>query len=469
MDAVGLSFFVGTAIFFTLIGILYARKRKLSVESYVTSRNTLGFFTGAATIFATGMGAWILFSPAESAVAAGIYALVLYALASSMSLWIFMWLGIHLRKIMPHGHTLTEFVLHRYGKLMYYFIVIITITYMAIALAAELTGISLAAKMVFGIPAVLSASVVAFGTVAYTALGGFRTSVFTDKVQANFILPLLALVFIGSLFFIGTGIFEKANAISPESFRFTKNGVEYGITLIIAIIGAELFNQSWWQRVYSAKNEKTMKKSFLAAGLLVFPVVLIAGIFGFFAVASNLADNPSVAMFTFLLSVPKWILISAMVLAVALIMSTVDTLLNGIVSIFTVDIARIKPSIDRKLLLRTAQILTLLLSAIAVYAATKGYSVLYLFLVADLVCVASAVPVFYGIFASRYSGKAAFFSALLGLIAGAVIFPNPSFTRGSLLWSFAAAFFVPLLIAPFASGGRKFDFDILKRKVKEFD
>src|SRR3989338_4160721 len=106
----GLLLFITTALFFAILGIYYARRSKLSVEKYITSRNSLSIMGGAATIFATGMGAWILFSPAEAAITAGFWALALYAAASALSLWVFMKLGTRIRKIMPNGHTLTEFV-----------------------------------------------------------------------------------------------------------------------------------------------------------------------------------------------------------------------------------------------------------------------------------------------------------------------------------------------------------------------
>ena len=40
------------------------------------------------------------------------------------------------------------------------------------------------------------------------------------------------------------------------------------IALLLAVVQ---FNQSWWQRVYSAKDEKTLKKGYFIAGLLVLP------------------------------------------------------------------------------------------------------------------------------------------------------------------------------------------------------
>jgi Na+/proline symporter len=466
-QSAGIWIFLSTALLFSILGIYYARKSSKSVEQYITSRNSLSAFMGTSTIFATGMGAWILFSPAESAIIAGIFALLMYAVASALSMWIFLIVGPRIRKIMPKGHTLTEFVLHRYGKYFYYLVLSATVIYMFLALCAELTGIALAAKMVFGMPLYFSAFIVAAGTAAYVYLGGFRTSVFTDFVQAIFIIPLLIMVFVGSFYIMGSSVFSKAQLISPEAFKITNTGIEYGLALLIAIIGAELFNQSWWQRVYSAKNRQAMSMSFLFSGVLVIPAILLAGLFGFFALASNNASSPSVAFFGFIATMPNILIILAMMLAIALIMSTIDTLLNGIVSIFTVDFARINPKTGNPKLLKFAQATTLALSIIAVFIASMGYSVLYLFLLADLICVALVFPVFYGMFSGKASPGFALASGMLGLICGLILFPNPSFTRGSLLWSFVAALVVPAIMMLISRNDR-FDFRIL-RKVKEFD
>ena len=64
-----------TSVVFLAIGVWYVGNKRLSVEDYIVSRNTAGSSLAVATLVASVMGAWILFSPAETATWAGIVAL----------------------------------------------------------------------------------------------------------------------------------------------------------------------------------------------------------------------------------------------------------------------------------------------------------------------------------------------------------------------------------------------------------
>ncbi len=478
----GLVIFIGTAIVFSLIGILYTWNKGVSVSEYVGSKNSLGSGMLITTLFASGMGAWLLFGPAETSLTAGILGLVGYGLGSLLSLWVFIIVGIRIRKIMPKGHTLTEFILHRFGKSMYTLILLISVFYMVIALTAELTGIALAGVLVFKIPIGVTAAVVGFSVLLYTAVGGFKASVFTDKIQTWIIIPLFGLIVIGSLIFLGgLDVFKNVASKAPQLLGFTPTGLEYGLTLIIAIIGAEFFNQGWWQRVYASKNNLVMKRGFYIAGLMIFPIIIIAGLFGLFAVGTPAAETPSVAMFTFLIqNTPPWIIILTMVLAIALVMSSLDTLLNAIVSIFTVDFVRIKKKANQKKILTFSKWLTVVFMCAAVLVAAKGFSVLYLFLVADLACVAALFPVLFGMYNRSYSGKVGVVSSIIGIVAGLLWFPTPSWMTSAfgaltgsnlfppnLLWSFLAALLIPVIISVFWRGNDKFDFKSLAEKETE--
>jgi Na+/proline symporter len=100
--------------------------------------------------------------------------------------------------------------------------------------------------------------------------------------------------------------------------------------------------------------------------------------------------------------------------------------------------------------------------AVPVFAiASQGISVLYLFLVADLVCAAAVVPVFGGLLSGRLTNRAALFGTAAGLLAGGLLFPPPGAAQPALLPAFAAALLVPALVAlPFAWFSRRTAFDL---------
>ena len=128
-----------------------------------------------------------------------------------------------------------------------------------------------------------------------------------------------------------------------------------------------------------------------------------------------------------------------------------------------------------------------ILSATVFAIASKGYSVLFMFLFADLLCCAAAFTVFYGMFNKNISKKLGFYSVVAGLISGLALFPNQTFEKslliGNLLptsyfpgwisttllfWSFMLATFVPMIVIFFFNKKDKiFDFKKINREVNE--
>ena len=179
---------------FALAGLAYAFRAgpSLTVEDYVTARGQFGAGATTATLFASAMGSWILFGPPEAATWGGLPAIVGYAIGSALPSLLYIPLGLRLRSLMPEGHALTEYVRHRYGRAMHVFTLTIMIFYLFIALAAQVTGMAFIMQLVADVPMWITTGIVLVATVAYTALGGLQTSIFTDGIQSLLLLPLLA-------------------------------------------------------------------------------------------------------------------------------------------------------------------------------------------------------------------------------------------------------------------------------------
>ena len=72
-------------------------------------------------------------------------------------------------------------------------------------------------------------------------------------------------------------------------------------------------------------------------------------------------------------------------------------------------------------------------SLIALIVASKGLSILYLFLLADLLCCAAVLTVFCSFYDKKLSEKNAYISILIGLFAGLLLFPSPDFSKSILI------------------------------------
>ena len=210
---------------------------------------------------------------------------------------------------------------------------------------------------------------------------------------------------------------------------------------------------------------------------MALPVIFLTGLFGIMAVGWNPEVNPSVAMFAFVVEVmPLWAVVLILVLAMVLVMSSMDTLLNGITGAITTELARYK---NDSSLLPYARWITAALIVLPIAIAAQGYSVLYLFLIADLVCAAALFPVFFGMFARHFGGAAALVSSIAGLVVGALFFPLPDFSpwnpipgAGNFLFSFGGALVasavlsVVFALASKAANSEAYDYNRLSEEVQ---
>jgi Na+/proline symporter len=363
-------------------------------------------------------------------------------------------------------------VWHRFGAGMYVLTLAFMTFYMFIYLTAELTAMALAAHLLAGTPLALTAAVVGVATVLYTAYGGLPASILTDRLQYWAMLPLLALV-IAVTFVAAGGLGTVTAAVTGRAPQLLDPGflpgLEFGAVLIIAILSANMFHQGLWQRVFACRDEAVLRRAFAWSGLPVFLMVLAAGSLGLVAVAIGAVDRPSVALFGVAERLlPPWGLLALLALAVTLCMSSVDTLLNGLASLVAVDLGRVTGPGTVARLRRLSQAATLALIVPAIVIASRGISVLYLFLIADLVCSAAVFPVFYGLYARRFGGGAAVAATLIGLAVGAWWFPwgFPA-PGGSFLVSFGGALGASAISALALSGrGRAYDLDSIGSLVK---
>ena len=88
---------------------------------------------------------------------------------------------------------------------------------------------------------------------------------------------------------------------------------------------------------------------------------------------------------------------------------------------------------DKKDYLLLSKQALIFLSIFAFLVASKGLSILYLFLLADLFCCAAVLSVYYGFYNKKFSETKSYVSILFGLMMGILLFPSPDFTKSILV------------------------------------
>ena len=151
-------------------------------------------------------------------------------------------------------------------------------------------------------------------------------------------------------------------------------------------------------------------------------------------VAASIDSNviPDLAFFSLLFKEQTSLLsMIVIVLGISLTISSIDTLINAISSLIIVDGNKI---INFKVnYFKLSNYLIILLSVIVFGVASKGLSILYLFLLADLFCCSAVLTVFYSFFTKSISEKNAYISIIIGIAAGLLFFPSPDFSKSILV------------------------------------
>ena len=434
-QSTSLTLVIGISLIFTLFGLVYSKKYQ-GINNYLTANRSVKFFSLSTSLVASALGAWILFGPASAATWGGIGAVIGYALGTAFPMIFLIFLGKKIRSDFPKGSTLIEFLRKKFGKSLFKLILFMSIFYMFIFLCAEVTAVSILINYISGTSLWITASIILIATLTYTLYGGLRASIFTDTIQSLliFILFLISVIYLTS-FTNDQFSFSFIKEKSPHllSFNYIPNYTA-GLTFFIAVAATNLFHQGNWQRVYAAKNNEILKKSLIISFLVIIPIVFFMGFTGLIAVSINPKVQPDLGFFSLLLSEQSELLsLIIIILGLSLTISTIDTLVNAISSLVIVD-AKATLNINKKTnYLKLSKYIIIILSIIAFIIASKGFSVLYLFLLADLFCCAFVLTVFYSFYNKKLNEKTAYISIIVGLIGGFLLFPVPDFSKSLLV------------------------------------
>ena len=440
---------IAISLLFAFLGINHTKKFK-GLNNYLTANRNIGVFSLTTSLTASALGAWILFGPASAATWGGIGAVIGYSLGTAFPLFFLIYLGKKIRNEFPKGSSLIEFMRRKFGKSLFKLILLMTIFYMFIFLCAEVTAISVLINYISGTEFWITALVVLSSTLIYTLYGGLKASIFTDNIQMIVIGVLLIISFIYITSFTGSKFsFDFVLKKNPQllSSNYIPNYTA-GLTFFIAVAATNLFHQGNWQRVYAAKNYQTLKKSLIISFLIIIPIVFFMGFSGMVAFSIDPSTRPDLGFFSLLLKEQTIFLsLFVIILGMALTISTVDTLINAISSLIILDGKAVFNLSKKTNYLNFSKYIILFLSFISFIIASKGFDILYLFLLADLFCCAFVLTVFLSFYDKSINENLAYISILIGLIGGFLLFPSPDFSKSLLVGIFIPKDLFPSLVS----------------------
>ncbi len=370
-----------------LVMVFIATRRiKSNGNEYFVLNKTEKTFGLTMSFYASGMGLWILTSPAEVAWYGLGYDIYGYALSAATPFILIYIFGPRISRLLPDGITLAQFVEKKYGTVAQKIVSVVAVIYMGAFLIAEFASISFLFESVSGVSGIVVSALVATTTFLYLNKTGFKASYITDKIQGIGIILLLTLLF--GLWFNQNSLNEISNFANLGGLNtFETYSLKSALAVVIAVTAAEIFSTGYWQRTFSAINEAAIKKASVYSGLGVFVTILLLGIAGAVGAGKGL-ETPTLS-FIEQLNLNSLTVIVLISLATLLVTSSVDTLENAISSTISIDIIK-KGS-------KEANAITLVVIVLALFASTTVTNIFTVFLVADLFATSLVFPAFYRI------------------------------------------------------------------------
>lgn len=415
-----------------VIGVLISNKQETRSDFYVAS-NKMNPAVLFATIFATTTGAngYMGFS---GSVYSGGFSGIWLLIAAGFSYYLLFFISGKIRRIATKYEvfTLPDILELRYSKPVALVVTLFSFIGLVGGAGGAMLGIGMILNSLIGMDITLAVIITGIVTIVYTAFGGLMGVALTDWVQAILmIFGIVLIIVFGVILLAGDSNFFTAAMNSGDQLSATLGNqflsLTEGITLIIVLSWVFTFtplntiSQVQIQRIYAAKNEKTIQRVSL---LMTFFILFLAFGLGLVGVIGKSLlpglSNPEMVFPTLALELINpyvGMIIVTAILAAA--MSTVDSNLLGAGIHVSRDLYEryrdSKETIKENTIINLSRITIVVIGVISMITALVAPSILSLILITmSIFAGATLVPVLSGLFWRRANSAGAMSGVLLG-------------------------------------------------------
>jgi len=410
-----------------LIGF-WVRKKETTKEFLIAGRK-VGTWQTAASIMAV-VGGMLLVGQAAFAYDMG-FSAIWFWVGFSLGL---ICLGLAARKLKTiadeHNFlTISDYLFTKFDyKTGILGAIIFFIAFFALLAGQFIAGGSLFSPLL-GISYPIAVLIMGFGALVYLLLGGFKAVIKTDFIQ--FLIMFFVFIFILFTINIGEITTEQTNILNIGGFTI----VAYLVLGIFAVFAAG----DVWQRIFSAKDVKTVRKaSYISAVLfIIFGTALtIIGV----AARNNFPDiDSSQALYYGLLQlIPASLTGIAVIAILAALMSTIDTELFYLSSSIAKDFFYRRNRIMEDKIARIIKI-SLIGVALASMIVAIFVSDILLVLFGIISLILCVSPIIVASLFWKIKNNAAFLSMIGGLLAVVVLIVTGTFSPDNIAVVFPAA------------------------------
>jgi len=419
----------------SLIGVGFAgrvaQKEKSLADFYLAGRG-MGVFVLFLTLYATQYSGNTLIGFAGKAYRTGFSSLVTVLFMSSIIGAYLLYAPKLFRLSKKYNFiTIGDFIQHRYkSNRLTIAISILAIIALGNYILTNLKAIGFIVTATTGgvIPFAEGIILLSLIMVIYETLGGMRSVAWTDVIQGILLMLGVFLIFYTiQTQYGGLDIAEKTlKKVRPDFYDALtiKELMTWGRTMVIVFFGISVYPHAI-QRIYAAKNEHTLKRSFQIMVFMPLVTTLfmvyvgIVGVSKFPGLDRAGSETVTLLLLNDLSQHVPWIsglLILFISAAVAAVMSTVDSALLAVSSLATQDFyRRIRPNSSQRKLTYIGKIISWLVMALAVVLAIKLPQTIWKLFEIKLELLCQIAPaIFLGVHMKNLPGKAVFYGLIIG-------------------------------------------------------
>ncbi|MFK7880810.1 sodium:solute symporter family transporter [Roseobacter sp.] len=349
----GFSLMIGTGIVFLAIAYFIKSRLVRTTDDYIISNRKVGLGFGVGSVVSVWTWAMAVMMSSALTYQWGLSGLFWFVVPNGLAVLAMVPLAKMLRKRMPEGFTIGEFVYSRfsYSKVAAGVTTTTMIFGILLEILINLKGTSVVMSIVFPIDWRVATILTVAVVLGYSYFGGLWTSVMTGTINTWMITVPAAIVVVAVFGAIDGGastVFSTIQDNNPQDLSIFEPGAAagFGITLAFGLLAATVADQTFWQKVWAVRPDQ-VGRTFMWSGLLFYPIPICLGMLGLVALAYGVVPEDFggdiIAVGPYIVShigLPMILIIAYVLAILAACYSTIDGASSAMSSIVAVDIIR---------------------------------------------------------------------------------------------------------------------------------
>jgi len=415
-------------ILFALIyfGFILYTRRKGDFEEFSVAGRSLGTFLIFASISASFIGPAMTLGLSREGFSNGLFLMFIACLTGVAMMITAFTFAPRIRRKFTNSYSIGDVVgggnSHNHPSIKISVGIISVILMGAVTIAMAYAGGELV-NNIFGFPKQISIAIITVIVVIYSTFGGIRATIQTDAFQLiNFviIIPFLAIAMLANDNF--TWDAYTTNVMQSTSMAYDENTFSSIMALLIFwILGGVGFEAPWVNRFLAAKSPKVTTKATFYAGLFIFfwtALMIFIGSLGAY-LHPNLTNSDQLLLQIAEIHFPGVLYGIFIIAMIGVVLSSMDTTLNGASIIFSEDVVGgICSNTTDAQKLKISKRFTIFVGVIAIFIAGYLSSVLGAIMsILSYYFPIMAPVILFSVFKNQHHWQSAMVSMIVGLLA----------------------------------------------------